>query len=91
MVHEELSSFLNILSKSRYNVDWVTLFGGMIERNGGIAEYTEYSKIRKILNILKRGIYGIFSNAEYTNYSKTRDERRVFKKKKDIKKYTFCP
>ena len=39
---------------------------GMAERNGGThgifknTEYTEHSKTRKILNIFKRRIYGIF-------------------------------
>ena len=35
----------------------------MVERPAGIAEHTEYmefSKTPKILNILKRGIHGIF-------------------------------
>ena len=40
----------------------VTLFGGkenggMVERNGGMAEHTEYSKIRNTRNILKHGKY----------------------------------
>ena len=55
--------------------------GGMIKRNGGIAEYTEYSKIWNTWNILKHGKYWIFWNADYTEcteYSKTRDERKVF-------------
>ena len=34
--------------------------GGLTERRNGMAEYTEYSKIRNIWNTLKHGIYGIF-------------------------------
>ena len=34
--------------------------GGMMERWNGMAEHTEYSKIRNIWNIPKHGIYGIF-------------------------------
>ena len=42
----------------------------MIERNGGIAEYTEYSEIRKIWNILK---------TENMEYFETRNIRNILK------------
>ena len=34
--------------------------GGITERRNGMAEHTEYSKIRNSRNILKHGIHGIF-------------------------------
>ena len=60
--------------------EWVTLFGGMEERWNGMAEQTEYSKIRNTRNILQHGKYWIFWNAEYTEYSKTRNIRISLKR-----------
>ena len=50
----------------RWNGGMLERWNGMAERNGGThgifknTEYTEHSKTRKILNIFKRRIYGIF-------------------------------
>ena len=38
----------------------IFLLGGMVEWGNGMAEYTEYSKMRNIRNTLKHGIYRIF-------------------------------
>ena len=70
--------------------------GRMMERNGGIAECTEYSKIRNIWNILKHGKNRIFWNTEYTENSKTRNMRNILKRGmrgksfKDGAYYCYC-
>ena len=56
--------------KRRDSIRW---HGGRMERWNGMAEHTEYSKIRNTRNILKHGKYWIFWNAEYTEYSKTQN------------------
>ena len=56
------------------------LFRGMVEWMNGIAQYTEYSKIRKIWNILKHGIYRIFLNEEYKEYLKLGMRENIFTK-----------
>ena len=56
--HSFVSEVLRLVNKNPYGA--LTKRGDSIRRNGGMAEHTEYSKIRNTRNILKYGIHGIF-------------------------------